>query len=575
MRTLEQLKETGDAPSWLSSDALQTLSKGYLLKDETPKQMYWRISEAAARRLKRPELAKKFYTIIDNNWLCPATPVAANMGTDKGLPISCYGLYAQDSVHGIGTSGLETMMLTKNGGGIGKYWGDVRSSGSRVGQIGHSKGIIPWLTLEEKFLSSVSQGDARGGAGAQYLPITHGDFDDFIDIRRQTGDADRRCRSKNFHHAVVIDDEFMQDCKRGSKDARARWGKVLKTRVETGEPYLFFRTNANVARPEWYVKNGLDIKTSQLCAEILLHCDADHTFVCCLSSMNLARWDEWKDTDAVQLAIWFLDGVMQEFIDKARLEPGFEKAVRFSEKSRALGLGALGWHTLLQEKMFAWESFDAMQLNAQVFRRIRSEAEKATVDLAKEYGEVEWTKGFGRRNTHLMAVAPTVSNSINAGGISQGIEPWAGNIFSQDSAKGNFIRKNPSFVRMLQAKGKDSFDTWERVNADGGSVRSLDFLNDKEKEVFKTAREINQFSVINQASQRQKFIDQGQSLNLFFAKPDSLSAEDSQKLAKYIHEVHWSAWEQGLATLYYLRSESMLKGDRVFRESTECASCEG
>lgn len=574
---LQRLKEKGTAPHWLTNDGYQTLSKGYLLRDETPREMYRRVASAAAKRLRNPKLEDKFFEIIDNNWLCLATPVACNMGTSRGLPISCYGSYVSDSIDDIYKSIHETAMLTKNGGGIGKYWGGVRPSGERVGENGFSKGVIPWMKAEEQTLISVSQGDARNGAGAQYLDIGHGDIEDFLDIRRQTGDENRRCRSRNFHHAVVIDDAFMERAKSGDKQARDLWAKVLKTRVETGEPYIMFKGNVDRIRPECYKFYGLDVRTSQLCSEILLHNDADHTFVCCLSSLNLARWDEWKNTDTVMLSIMFLDAVMSEFIEKAEDEPGLERAVRFAKKSRALGLGALGWHSLLQSKMIPWDSFQAMQLNAEVFRYIRQEAEIATTFLSREIGEVEWTKGFERRNTHLLAVAPTVSNSLISGGISQGIEPWAANIFSQDTAKGNFIRKNPQLEAILKERGKDTTEIWDQINQDGGSVRNLSFFSDHEKDVFKTAREINQFAIVQQAAQRQKFIDQGQSLNLFFAKPDNVLDEESRKkLGKYIHDTHLMAYDLGVTCLYYLRSEAPMKGDAVYRSAEEtCKSCEG
>jgi ribonucleoside-diphosphate reductase alpha chain len=575
-KQLDYLKSKKEAPLWLEESGFRTLSKGYLLEGETPRMMYWRVANAAAKILKKPGMAKEFFKIIDNNWLCLATPVACNLGTSRGLPISCYGSYVDDSVDGIFKSFHETAMLSKNGGGIGKYWGAVRSRDEVVSGNGKSRGIVPWLKNEEGVLSSVSQGDTRNGAGAQYLPVSHGDIDEFLDIRRQTGDESRRCRSKNFHHAVIIDDDFMTKAKAGGKKERDLWAKILKTRTETGEPYLMFGDTVNRNRPEWYVKNNLYVNTSQLCNEIYLFNDPEHTFVCCLSSMNLARWDEWKDTSAVQLSIWFLDAVMEEFIQKAANEPGLERAVRFAQKGRALGLGALGWHTLLQKKLIPFEGFQAMTLNATVFRHLRSEADIATRELAKVYGEPLWTKGFGVRNTHLLAIAPTVSNSINSGGISQGIEPFAGNIYMQDTAKGTLVRKNPVVVELLQAKGKDTMDVWERINTDGGSVRNLSFLSDLEKEVFKTAREISQFAIVQQAAQRQRWIDQGQSVNLFFSKADNiLSEDDRNKLGKYIHEVHLMAYEQGLYGLYYMRSEAAIKGDAVFRDVADCVACEG
>lgn len=572
--TLEELKAAGEAPEWLNDEGFQTLRKGYLLPGESPRAMYRRVSNSAARYLGRPELADRFYELIDNNWLCPATPVASNAGTLRGLPISCYGMTVPDSLDGIYMSYHETAMLTKGGGGIGKYWGSIRGKGSAISGGGVSDGIVPWLKVEEATLQSTAQAGVRRGSGAQYLDIESPDIDEFIELRRNTGDISRRCLSNNFHHAVCITDDFMQRCMNGEKKAQDLWIKILTARLETGEPYLMFKDTANRAAPLCYKANRLDIPTSQLCNEIYLHTDEDHTFVCCLSSMNLARWDEWKDTDAVELAIWFLDGIMEEFIDKAKELKGFERAVRFARKGRALGLGVLGWHTLLQSKMIPFESFEAMQLNAEIFRTMDSRSLAASKELAAVFGEVEWTTGFGVRNTHRMAVAPTVSNSLISGGVSQGIEPLIANYYAQKGAKGTFIRKNRSLQALLEQKGKDTFDTWEQINKDGGSVRNLPFLSADEKEVFATAREINQFAVVKQAAQRQQWIDQGQSVNLFFQTGTDLDTTSRKRLGAYIHEVHLEAYTSGLKGLYYLRPTSVLQGDQIYREGSECKSCE-
>lgn len=574
--TLEKLKEIGEAPEWLEEFGFQTLQSGYLLPGETPKTMYHRVAKAAASQLhKHPGIENKIFQCIWNNWIGLSTPIATNVGTQRGLPVSCFGQYVDDSLDGIFKSYHETAMLTKNGGGIGKEWSSIRGRGMSIKGNGSSEGVVPWLKIEESVLQGVSQGSTRRGAGANYLDITHPDAEEFIEIRRQTGDPTRRCLSVNFHHALNIEDDFINEMLSGNKKNRNLWEKLLKARVEMGEPYIHFKSNSNKNLPEWYKKNNLDIKQSQLCNEIFLYSDAQHTFTCVLCSMNLARFDEWKNTDAVQVAILMLDAVASEFVQKAKNIPGFENAVRFTEKARALGLGALGWHTLLQSKLIAFDSFEAMQLNSLVFKTIKDQAELATIDLAEKYGEAEWTKGFKRRNTDLTAIAPTVSNSLISGGVSQGVEPIAANIYSQKSAKGTFIRKNPTLQTYLKTINKDTLEVWEEINKNSGSVKSLKFLSDHEKDVFATAREINQFAVVRQAGQRQKFISQGQSINLFFAIPKDIQDTDlRKKLGKYIHDVHMEAWQLGLKGLYYLRPESALKGDSVFKDSSDCKVCE-
>jgi len=575
--TLEELKEKGEAGEWLNSEGFQTLSNGYLLKGETPLDMYKRVSKAAASYYDEPlrsQLESRFLQYIKNNWLCLATPVASNTGTDRGLPISCYGTYMPDSISGIFKTYHEAAMLTKNGGGVGTYVGGIRSRGASISGNGNSEGVIPWLRVLEQTFQSVGQGGVRRGAVATYLDADHGDIDEFIDIRRPTGDISRRCLSNNFHHAVIYSDDFMHRALNGDKHARDVWERGLKARLETGEHYMMFGDNANRNLPNGYVRNNLKVKTSQLCSEIFLFNDQDHTFVCCLSSVNLARYDEWKnDPLFLKDCIYFLDGVMEEFIRKARKIEGFEKAVRFSEKSRALGLGALGWHTLLQSKLIPFDSFEAMMLNAEIFRKMDRLTLEASKELAVLKGIPEWC--VDTRNSHRLAIAPTVSNSLISGGVSQGVEPIIANYYAQKTAKGSFIRKNPALEKLLQDKHLDNFDIWQQINADGGSVRNIKELSDHEKEVFLTAREINQHTIIKQAAQRQKFIDQGQSINLFFAAPATLNSDDKKKLGKYIHEVHLEAWKQGLKSLYYLRGESVLKSDSVYRSSGECKACEG
>jgi len=574
---LEELKEKGEAEEWLSAEGFSTLSGGYLLKGETPLDMYKRVAKGAASYYDEPlrsQLEKRFLKYIKNNWLCLATPVASNVGSDRGLPISCYGNYMSDSISGIFKTYHESAMLTKNGGGVGTYVGGIRARGTSIKGNGQSEGVVPWLRVLEQTFQSVGQGGVRRGAVATYLDADHGDIDEFIDIRRPTGDISRRCLSNNFHHAVIYSDDFMNRAMNGDKKAREIWEKGLKTRLETGEHYMMFGDNANRNLPEGYVKNQLKVSTSQLCSEIFLYNDHDHTFVCCLSSVNLARYDEWKDDPLfLKDCIYFLDGVMEEFINKARNIEGFEKAVRFSEKSRALGLGALGWHTLLQSKLIPFDSFQAMMLNAEIFRKMDRLTLEASKELAVLKGAPEWC--VDTRNSHRLAIAPTVSNSLISGGVSQGVEPIIANYYAQKTAKGSFVRKNPALEALFKSKNLDNFETWQQINQDGGSVRNVKGLSDLEKEVFLTAREINQHTIIKQAAQRQKFIDQGQSINLFFAAPTTLNTDDKKKLGKYIHEVHLEAWKQGLKSLYYLRGESVLKSDSVYRSSGECKACEG
>jgi ribonucleoside-diphosphate reductase alpha chain len=573
--TLEGLRAEGEAPEWMTQESLSTLSRGYLLEGETPRGMYDRLAHAASVRLGRPELERDFFEILWKNWLCPSSPVCSNFGTTRGLPISCFGSAIPDSVDGIFRSYHESAMLSKNGGGLGHYWGDIRPRGADITGNGSSEGIVPWLKVEDSVIASVSQGGVRRGSSANYLDVRHGDIEEFIDIRRQTGDETRRCRSIGFHHAVIFDDGFMQDMLAGGKQERHIWSKFLKARWEMGEPYAMFSDNANRDLPEPYRRNGLRVRTSQLCSEIFLYADVDHTFVCCLSSMNLARYDEWKNTQAVQLAVWFLDAVMEEFIQEAEHITGMEKAVRFARKSRPLGLGVLGWHSLLQSKQIPFESFQAMSLNNEIFRLLDEQSLQASEKLALEYGEPEWCRGCGVRNSHRLAVAPTLSNSIISGGLSEGIQPIVANVYANRTAKGTFLRRNPTLEALLEKKGRNTQDVWNQINSDRGSVRNLDFLSAEEKAVFLTAREISQFALVRQAAQRQKYIDQGQSLNLFFASPTDTDEETRKKIGRYFHQVHVEAWESGLKSLYYARTESPLRGESVFRSESDCMSCEG
>jgi ribonucleoside-diphosphate reductase alpha chain len=564
-----------DYPEWLTEAGLKTLKNGYLLEGENVFDMYRRVAKAAASQISRLDLEDKFYEAMAKNWLCPATPVAANLGTDRGLPISCFGLAVPDSVDGIYKSVHEMAMLSKHGGGVGIGLSRVRGRGAliREGKNGKSEGVIPWAKVFDSATIATSQGNVRRGASSVNLHVDHLDINEFLRIRRQVGDVNRQCL--NINHCVIISDSFMKKVENKDAEARKLWIEILKTRLETGEPYLLFEDTVNRANPEAYIKNNLKVEMTNICSEITLHTDDEHSFVCCLSSLNAAKWDEWKDTDLPQLAVYFLDGVVSEFISKAKNLPGFERSVRFAEKSRAIGIGVLGWHTLLQSQMIPFESFSAMQLNALLFKTIRDKAVLASQEMARSHGEPEWCSGTGMRHTHLMAIAPTRSNSIISGEVSYGIEPIPANAYADKTAKGVFLVKNPTFEALLKAKGQDTSEVWKTVVGNGGSVQHLKFLTEQEKRVFLTAREINQMALIQQAAQRQKFIDQAQSLNLFF--PVNVDP-------KWFNEVHMEAWRLGVKTLYYCRSSSVLKADAGTRQAEEgpknktgdeCLSCHG
>lgn len=562
---LDNLKAAGEAPEWMNDEGFRTLRGGYLLANETPLGMYRRVAKAAANYYADgPKWEAKFFEVMWRNWLCPASPVLSNMGADRGLPISCNTIHVGDSVESIFHKNYELAMLSKNGAGVGIYLGDVRGRGTPIRGNGISEGVIPWAKVYDTTTLSVSQGSTRRGASAVYLPVDHIDFDEFLRIRRPTGDVNRQCL--NINHGICISDAWMRSMLEGDLSKRHLWQEILRTRVETGEPYILFTDNANKANPSCYVENGLSVKSSNICTEIMLHTDPEHSFVCCLSSLNLVRWEEWKDTDVVNTSVRFLDAVLEEYIRKTRDIPGMEASLASAIKGRAIGIGVLGWHSLLQARGLPMDNFESMQLNNQIFSSIRTKAESETKLLAEEIGEPQWCKGHERRNTHLLAIAPTVSNSAISGGYSAGIEPMAANVFMVKSAKGTFIRKNTILEELLEKKGKNTSDVWKSINEAAGSVQHLSILSEDEKAVYLTAREINQHTLVKQAAQRGKWIDQGQSLNVFFA---------SNASPKYIHEVHIAAWESGLKSIYYLRTEGVLKGDLASRSKDECKACEG
>lgn len=557
-----------DYPEWMNEVSLATISKGYLLPDETPKKAYKRVADAIAKRLDRPDLANKFYKYMWKGWLNLASPVLSNTGTDRGLPISCFGIDTPDSIRGIGLTNAELMRLTSLGGGVGIGLGRVRGRGAKIGngETGQSEGVIPWAKIYDSTIIATNQGAVRRGAASVNLDINHPDIKEYLQIRRPKGDPNRQCL--NLHQCVSVDDKFMQRLEHRDPEAMELWVDILKSRVETGEPYLMFKDNVNNANPPAYVKNNLDVTMTNICSEIALHTDEEHSFVCCLSSLNLTKYDEWKDTDLVETAIYFLDGVLEEFLVKTNGKDSLIRAHRSAKKGRALGLGVLGWHSFLQQKGIPFVSIAATSWTNKIFSQIKNQAEDASRKLAEEYGEPVWCKGTGMRNTHLLAIAPTVSNSTISGGVSAGIEPIPANVYTFNSAKGTFIRKNPVLEQYLDEKGHNTEEVWQQILKDRGSIANLpeDIMPVEDKEVFLTFAEINQLGLVEQAAVRQKYIDQAQSLNLAFDPGDS---------PKFINLVHQTAWKLGLKTLYYLRTDSVINGDIGSRTSEDCLSCDG
>lgn len=551
-----------DYPEWMDEVGVATISKGYLLPDETPRKAYRRVAKAIAERIRKPELENKFFKYIWNGWIGLASPVLSNTGTDRGLPISCFGIDTPDSIRGIGLTNAELMKLTALGGGVGISTSRIRPRGTEITGNGKSEGVVPWCKIYDSAIIATNQGSVRRGAASVNLDINHPDIKEFMQIRRPKGDPNRQCL--NLHQCVVVDDAFMRRLQDRDSEAMSLWLDILKTRVETGEPYIMFKDNVNKNNPLAYAMNNLDVTMTNICTEITLHTDEEHSFICCLSSLNLAKYDEWKDTDVVETSIRFLDGVMQEFIDKSNGKDSMIRTHRHAQKGRALGLGVMGWHSFLQKKGLPFNSIASTAWTHTLFSDIRQKAEATSRELAQEYGEPVWCKGTGMRNTHLLAIAPTVSNSrLNS--CSAGIEPIPANIYTFNGAKGTFIVKNKELEELLESKDKNTEAVWDQILADNGSVQNLSALTEEEKEVYLTFSEVNQLELVRQAAIRQKYIDQTQSLNLCFDPTDS---------PKWLNQCHLEAWKLGVKTLYYLRTDSVIKGDLGSRTS-ECVSCDG
>jgi len=542
---------------WLNEESEQILNRGYLLKGETTQKAIERVANAAAKQLYKPELAEAFIEMIEKGWMSLSSPIWANMGTERGLPISCFNVYVPDHIEGITHKLGEVIMQTKIGGGTSGYFGELRERGSAVTDNGKSSGAVSFMKLFDTAMDTISQGGVRRGAFAAYLDIDHDDIKEFLDIKNIGNPI------QNLFTGVCVPDYWMQDMIDGDKDKREVWAKVLESRQQKGLPYIFFTDNVNRNKPEVYKDKEMQIYASNLCSEIALPSSKDESFVCCLSSMNLELYDEWKDTEAVKLATYFLDAVMSEFISKTEGNYYLTSAHNFAKNHRALGLGVMGWHSYLQKNMISFESLEAKMLTNQIFKEIEDKALKASQDLARIYGEPSILKGYGRRNTTLLAIAPTTSSSAILGQTSPGIEPFSSNYYKAGLAKGNFMRKNKYLKTLLENKDIDTEETWRSIMLNHGSVQHLPELNQEEKDVFKTFKEISQYEIILQASIRQKYIDQAQSLNINI--PSNLSVKEVNRLLI-------EAWKLGVKTLYYQRSQSVSK--EFVNNLVTCTSCE-
>lgn len=562
--------------SFLTEHGKATLKDRYLLPGETPQTLFARVAsfygddDAHAQRL---------YDYISRLWFMPATPILSNGGTERGLPISCFLNEAGDSLRDISALWHENIWLAARGGGIGSYWGNLRSIGEAVGGNGKTSGIIPFIRVMDSLTLAISQGSLRRGSAAVYLPVDHPEIEEFLELRRPTG-GDPNRKTPNLHHGIVIQDAFMRAVEndddwalvsphdhsvQAKLRARDLWVKILTARVETGEPYIIFRDTVNRLRPEQHKLAGLEIKTSNLCSEITLPTGTDRdgkqrTAVCCLSSLNLEQFGEWeKESRFIPDIMRFLDNVLEDFIRRA--PPEMEHAVYAAMRERSVGLGVMGFHSFLQAKMIPFGSVMAKVWNRKIFTHIKKEVDEASRDLAKERGACPDAKDFNieARFSHKTAIAPTASISVICGGTSPGIEPMAANSYTHKTLSGSMGARNHHLRELLARHGKDNEEVWSSITVQGGSVRHLDFLSDDEKDVFKTAFEIDQRWVIELAADRAPLIDQAQSLNLFL-RPDIHKRD--------LHHIHYEAWRKGVKSLYYCRSLSIQRAERDLRHGT-------
>ena len=553
---------------WLNDFSQKFLLSGYLTEGVTPKGRIREIAERAEQILDIPGYADKFYHYMSQGFFSLASPVWSNFGKERGLPISCFGSHVDDDMGNILYTQSEVGMMSKLGGGTSGYFGKIRHRGAAVKNNGQASGAVHIMQLFESMVDVVSQGSVRRGRFSPYLPIEHPDVKEFLEIGTEGNPI------QGLTHGVTVTSKWMDEMIAGDEEKRSLWAKVLQSRGEMGYPYIFFTDNANEGKPEVYKDKDLPIYASNLCTEIMLPSNDEWSFVCVLSSVNALHYDKWKDTDAVETMIYFLDAVITEFVEKLEVYRDsdkkedqqtfmfMERAYNFAKENRALGLGVLGWHSLLQSKMVSFESQEAFNLNREIFKTIKEKSYKASEELAERFGEPKVLKGYGRRNTTLNAIAPTTSSAFILGQVSQGIEPIWSNIYVKDIAKIKTTIKNPFLEALLEEKGENTLEVWRSIRDMDGSVQHLDFLSENEKEVFKTYSEIDQLNIIYQAAGRQDFIDQGQSLNIIV---------HPEMPVKEINNIHVTAWKLGLKSLYYQHS---MNAAQKFKQKKECASCE-
>jgi ribonucleoside-diphosphate reductase alpha chain len=542
---------------WLNDKSRDFLSRGYIQGEKTAEQRIREIAETAEKYLGIDGFADKFEDYMSRGWISLSTPVWANYGLKRGLPCSCNGSLVEDTMESILGKVAEVGMMTKYGAGTSAYFGGLRHRGAEIGGGGKSNGPVHFMEIFDSVSNIVSQSGVRRGSMAAYLPVDHPDILDFLKIKSEGNSV------QGLSIGVCISDQWMEGLLRKEPDKLKIWGAIIRKRFESGYPYIFFSDTANKHAPQCYKDKGETIYASNLCAEIFLSTRNDASFVCNISSINAVHFDEWKDTDLIWVMMAFLDTVTTEYIAKTNGIQFMEAPNKFAREQRAVGLGILGWHSLLQSKSIAFESFEAKMLNVQLFKTINEKSLAASKDLAARYGEPEMLKGYGERMTCRLAVAPTTSSSFILGQVSQGIEPQNSNYYVKKLSHGSFTYKNPYLKESLKAHNKDDQETWKSILEHGGSVQHLDFLTQEEKGIFKTFGEISQKEIIIQASARQKHIDQGQSINLMI--PPDVPAKDVSKLMIF-------AWENGVKSLYYQRSSN--PSQMLARNLLECRSCE-
>ena len=547
-----------DGYRWLTDLSQQFLDAGYLVDGQSVDGRVTIIGDTAEKILGIPGFSKKFKSYFQKGWFSLSTPIWSNFGTDRGLPISCFGSYIEDNMESILSTQAEVGMMTKHGGGTSGYFGNIRHRGATIKNNGFSSGSVHFMQLFNNMIKVVSQGSTRRGQFAAYLPVSHPDILEFLKIRSEGAPI------QDLSFGVCISDDWMNSMIDGDKDKRTVWARVLEARANTGYPYLFFTDNVNNNTVDCYKDKGMKINHSNLCTEIMLPNSLDESFVCDLSSMNVLYFDEWKDTDAIEVIVCLLDAVMTEFIEKAKRIPFMERAVKFAETHRALGLGQLGWHSYLQSKMVAWESMEAKFLNVAIAKCIKQQAYAASAMLAEKYGEPEICKGYGRRNSTLLAIAPTKSSAFILGQASENIEPERTNIFIKDLQKGKYTIKNKYLEQLLEEKNKNTDEVWDSILKNSGSVQHLDFLSEHEKLVFKTFAEISPKEIIIQVAQRQQYIDQGQSLNVMIHPEAPI---------KDVNALYIEAWKMGVKSVYY--QYSINAAQTFSRNILACTNCEG